>query len=143
MRWVRAKRKYGGGLALFALALQFMLSFAHIHREDIFGPGVASFTLSAAEGSRPLSTDPHPGHNDDYCAICATMYLLGSSPIPEAPPLLPLSFVWQRVDRFEHPVAAFVALGRRPFQSRAPPSACTHDRCSFLGMARRLAAPMV
>jgi len=51
------------------------------------------------------------------------MYLLGSSPIPEAPPLLPLSFVWQRIDRFDHTVAIFVALRRRLFQSRAPPSA--------------------
>jgi hypothetical protein len=123
MRWVRAKRQYGGALALFALALQFMLSFAHLHPEDIFGPGSVSFTLSTAERTQPPSIDPHPTHNDDYCAICATMYLLGSSPIPEAPPLLPLSFVWQRVDRFDHPVATFVAPGRRPFQSRAPPSA--------------------
>jgi hypothetical protein len=122
MHWAGAKRKYGGGLALFALALQFMLSFAHLHPEDIFGPGGASLALSAAERSRPLSTDPYPGHNDNYCAICATMYLLGSSPIPEAPPLLPLSFVWRRVDAFDHTVATFVALRRRPFQSRAPPS---------------------
>lgn len=122
MRWARAKRKYSGGLALFALALQFMLSFAHLHPEDIFSPGGASFTLSA-QRSQPLPADPHPSHNDDYCAICATMYLLGSSPIPEAPPLLPLSVVCQRIDRFDHSVATFVALRRRPFQSRAPPSA--------------------
>ena len=123
MHWARAKRKYCGALALFALALQFMLSFAHLHPEDIFGQGGPSFALLAAERSQPLSTDPHPSHNDDYCAICATMYLLGSSPIPEAPPLLPLSFVWQRIDRFDDTVATFVALRRRPFQSRAPPSA--------------------
>jgi hypothetical protein len=123
MRWVR-KRKYGSGLALFALALQFVLSFAHLHPEDIFGGGAASSTLSAAERSQPLSTDPDPtSHNDDYCAICATMYLLGSSPIPEAPPLSPLLLVWQRIDRFDDTVATFVALRRRPFQSRAPPSA--------------------
>jgi len=122
MRWARAKRKYSGGLALFALALQFMLSFAHLHPEDIFGPGSVSFTLSPAERSQPLSTDPHPSHNDDYCAICATMYLLGSSPVPEAPLLLPLLSVWQRVDRFDHTVAITVVLRRRPFQSRAPPS---------------------
>jgi hypothetical protein len=124
MRWARAKRKYSGGLALFALALQFMLSFAHLHPEDIFGPGGASSTLSAAERSLPLSTDPDPtSHNDDYCAICATMYLLASSPIPEGAPLLPLSFVWQRIDRLDDTVATFVAFRRRPFQSRAPPPA--------------------
>jgi hypothetical protein len=123
MHWARTKQKYCGALALLALALQFMLSFAHLHPEDIFGPGGPSFTLSAAERSQPHSTNPHPSHNDDYCAICATMYLLASSPIPEVPPLLPLSFVWQRVERFDHPVAIFVAVRRRPFQSRAPPSA--------------------
>ena len=122
MHWARAKRTYCGALALFALALQFMLSFAHLHPEDIFGPGAPSFTLSAVERSQPLSTDPPPSHHDDYCAICATIYLLGSSPIPEAPPLLPLSFVWQRIDRFDHTVAIFVAVRRQPFQSRAPPS---------------------
>jgi Protein of unknown function (DUF2946) len=123
MRWARAKRNYGGGLALFALALQFMLSFAHLHPEDLFGPGGMSSTLSATERAQPLSTDPHPSHDHDYCAICATMYLLGSSPIPEAPPLLPRSFVWQRLDRFDDTVAIFVTLRRQPFQSRAPPSA--------------------
>ena len=124
MRWARVKRKYGGGLALFALALQFVLSLAHLHPEDIFGPGAASSTLSAAQRSQPLSTDPdRTSHNDDYCAICATMYLLGSSPIPEAPPLLPLSFVWQRIERSDDTAATFVALRRQPFQSRAPPSA--------------------
>src|SRR5215467_11679709 len=114
MRWARAKRKYGGGLALFALALQFMLSFAHLHPEDIFGPGAASSTLPAAPRSQPLSADPdRTSHNDDYCAICATMYLLGSSSIPETPPLLPLSFVWQRIERFDDTVATFVAPRRR------------------------------
>jgi hypothetical protein len=123
MHWARAKRKYGGALALLALALQLMLSFAHLHPEDIFGPGGVSFSFSAAERSRPLSTDHHSSRNDDYCAICATIFLLSTSSIPDAPPLLPLSFVWQRVKHFDHTVAIFVALRRQAFQSRAPPSA--------------------
>lgn len=122
MRWAGAKRKYGGALALFALALQFMLSFAHLHPDDIFGRGGAWLTLPAPGHSQLLSADRQPSHNDDYCAICATMYLLGSSSIPEAPPVVPLLFVSQRVDRFDYTVAIFVALRRRPFQSRAPPS---------------------
>lgn len=122
MHWARAKRKYGGALALLALTLQLLLSFAHLHPEDIFGPEGPSFSLSTAERSQPLSTDRHSSHNDDYCAICATIFLLSSSFIPEAPLLLPVSFVTQRVERVDHAVATFVALRRRPFQSRGPPS---------------------
>ncbi|MFZ2066980.1 MAG: hypothetical protein WAV27_13450, partial [Xanthobacteraceae bacterium] len=47
MRWFRAYRKFGGRLALFALAMQFYLSFAHIHPDDIYGP--VGNALSAAE----------------------------------------------------------------------------------------------
>ena len=47
MRWFRAYRKFGGRLALFALALQFYLSFAHIHPDDIYGP--VGQALSVAE----------------------------------------------------------------------------------------------
>jgi hypothetical protein len=67
------------------------------------------------------------------------MYLLGSSPIPEAPPLLPLSFLWQRVDRFDHPVATFVLAD--DLFNRAP--VCLNSRSVLIfGHSRRPAAPM-
>ncbi len=47
MRWFRAYGTFGGRLALFALALQFYLSFAHIHPDDIYGP--VGVPLSVAE----------------------------------------------------------------------------------------------
>jgi len=127
MRWVRAKRKFGGRLALFALAVQLTLSFGHIHPEDIFGPARAAahaaVALPAAGYFRPLSTDQHSSHNDDYCAICATMYLLNSSSVPEAPQLRPLPFVSQPIEHFDGVTAVFIAPRRAPFQSRAPPLA--------------------
>lgn len=127
MRWVRAKRKFGGRLALFALALQLTLSFGHIHPEDIFGPARAaadaSIALPAADHSWLLSTDQHSSHNDDYCAICATMYLLASSSVPEAPQLLPLPFASQPIEHLDGVTAVFIAPRRAPFQSRAPPLA--------------------
>jgi hypothetical protein len=42
MSWVRTHRRIGGTLALFALALQLVLSFGHVHPRDFAGiPGSA------------------------------------------------------------------------------------------------------
>lgn len=125
MQWFRANRKLGGRLALFALAVQLTLSFGHIHPEDIFGPraGTAPVVAAADGQSQPLTPDRHSSQNDDYCAICASMYLLGSSAVPAAPQLLPLPVVWQPVVHFSLAARAVVAPRRAPFQSRAPPAA--------------------
>ncbi len=45
MRWSRINRRWGGRLALFALALQLGLSFGHIHAEDL---GLATSTNAVA-----------------------------------------------------------------------------------------------
>ena len=47
MNWIRSNKRFGARLALFALTLQFYLSFAHIHPDDIYGP--AGQALSVAE----------------------------------------------------------------------------------------------
>lgn len=127
MRWFRANRKTGGRLALFALALQFVLSFGHIHREDIYGPAYGPAGKIAAASSLDKSPS-HPSnqpstHGDDYCAVCASISLLSNSFIAAAPQLpLPAAFhvVEHAVD-----VAAFSVPPRRAsaFQSRAPPIA--------------------
>jgi hypothetical protein len=127
MQWFRANRGLGGRLALFALAVQFTLSFGHIHAEDIFGPASAAapaaVTVPAADQSRPLAPDRHSSQSDDYCAICASMYLLGSSAVPDVPQLLPLPSVVQPAEHVTPVAAIFVAPQRAPFQSRAPPAA--------------------
>ena len=48
MDWVRQQRRMAGGLALFALALQLVLSFAHTHAEDFAGlrPGLAQIVAA-------------------------------------------------------------------------------------------------
>jgi hypothetical protein len=128
MRWVRAKRKYGGHLALFALALQFYLSFAHIHPEDIYGP--AKLPLSSAAQIASPSADATklvPGHashrSDDICAICATIYLLNSSSAAQAPQLQPVALNSQPAEHLVRATALFAPARRAPFQSRAPPAA--------------------
>jgi hypothetical protein len=115
-------------LALFALALQFCLSFAHIHPEDIYGPAKLPLSSGAQIASasadvaklRPAERASH--HGNDICAICATMYLLGSSATPQVPQLQPVTLQSRPAEHFIPAAALFVAARRAPFQSRAPPS---------------------
>jgi hypothetical protein len=122
MRWFRANRRLGGRVALFALALQLVLSFGHIHREDIYGYRPQSFAAAAlpADKSAPAG---HPSNQaDDYCAICATLSLLNNSFIADAPQLAVL-FVSHAVVHVDRVAVAISAPRHRLFQSRAPPLA--------------------
>jgi hypothetical protein len=128
MRWFRATRKFGGGLALFALALQAYLAFGHIHPDDIYGPVGASLdaaetvVLPSAESVRPIPAN-QPWYDDDaFCPICETIYFLSTSFTPEAPQVLPLAFAARPVEHAAIVAAFFIAPRRAPFQSRAPPA---------------------
>jgi hypothetical protein len=129
MGWFRANRTFGGGVALFALALQFCLSFAHIHPEDIYGPAklplssAAQIASPSADATKLLPAERASHTNNDICAICATIYLLGSSATPQAPLVQPAMLQSQPAEHFILAARLFVAARRASFQSRAPPSA--------------------
>jgi len=69
MRWFRANRLFGGCLALFALAIQLAVSFAHIHPQDLSPRPEVGFdtkystTRGLADGENSLGkrTDNHGG----------------------------------------------------------------------------------
>jgi hypothetical protein len=127
MRWFRSNRKTGGRLALFALAVQFVLAFGHIHPQDIYGSldSVASSTLRALpapENVQSLSTDQATKQSDDFCAICAAVSSLNNSFAAEAPHLV-LPVASRAVLEPDRVVAIFVEPRRASFQSRAPPTA--------------------
>jgi hypothetical protein len=124
MRWFRANKILGSRLALFALAVQFIVAFGHIHRDDIYGPARPAAAIAAAvpDGSQPLPGDHPAKHSDDYCAICATMSLLGNSFVAAAP-TLPLPAASYAIEQFDRVAAIFIAPRRAAFQSRAPPTA--------------------
>jgi hypothetical protein len=124
MRWFRANRILGSRLALFALAVQFVLAFGHIHHEDIYGSARPALAMAAAVpgGSQPLPANHPSKHSDDYCAICATVSLLGNSFVAAAP-TLPLPAASHAIEQINRVAAIFIAPRRAPFQSRAPPAA--------------------
>jgi hypothetical protein len=123
MRWFRANKIFCGRLALLALAVQFVVSFGHIHREDIFGSAGAapSIAVPVANADQPSPANPPAKHGDDYCAICATVSLLGQSFVAAAP-VLPLPPVAQAIAHVDRVAAVFIAPRRAVFQSRAPPA---------------------
>jgi len=128
MRWFRANSIFGGRLALFALAVQFVLSFAHLHPDDIYGPVGLPLSVAspiALPTAQALSSSPRDGaadYTDGFCAICASMYLLGASFVPDVP-RLPAPIGVQTVEHFVRLDGVFIAPRRAPFQSRAPPAA--------------------
>jgi hypothetical protein len=126
MRWFRANRRLGGRLALFALVVQLVLSFGHIHREDIFGPSfdrnTTVATQPAADQSRTAPADRGTNRTDDYCAICATASLLGNSFVAVAPQLA-VPFVSGAIEHLDRVTAVVAAPRHTAFRSRAPPFA--------------------
>jgi hypothetical protein len=129
MCWFRANKSFGGGLALFALALQFYLAFGHIHPDDIYGPAEitlpasVSIALPAGEALRAIPADRALGDAEGLCPICEAMAFLATSFVPEVPKVSPRSLVSRLVEHVAAIEAVTIAARRAVFQSRAPPHA--------------------
>jgi hypothetical protein len=136
MKWFRSNVKHGSRLALFALAIQFALSFGHFHGSAAQAAPAIQSAAAQPESSTSLlpepdavtqsdqqqpATDHNPGQQtNDPCAICAVM-ALANSVLFATPPLLLLpqavEFLYLTTDaEFAHLNSASAA-----FQPRAPP----------------------
>jgi hypothetical protein len=135
MRWFRSNRRLGSRLALFALAIQFLLSFGHFHGSAQAAPALhrnarlAAAHLhalslqeeaSCAVGLRTSSGHKPDGQPTDDCAICAVMALanamVGATPPCVAAPQVAGPLYLSAYAGFVDPNVLRVA-----FQSRAPP----------------------
>jgi hypothetical protein len=134
MNWFRRHVKTGSRLALFALAIQFALSFGHFHGEiaraapaiqaGLAGADLAIATTLAAQEAPSEAARQPSNHDTDQptsdCAICAVLSLANNF-LFATPPLLELP---QAVELLHLATGAeFAHLGslHRAFQSRAPP----------------------
>jgi len=133
MGWVRVHRRYGAWPGLAALALQFVLSLGHIHVGNLHvgnlhldGAGRPSGVAAARHVSTAQSPQKLPAQNsgddDDYCAICASIFLVSTSFVAE-PPKLPVPVGFERIALTFSADHGIDTPRRTPFQSRAPPAA--------------------
>jgi len=132
MKWFRKHLKQGSRLALFALAIQFALSFGHFHGlaaqaapSSVSGPTAAAEVGGVwvdAQATPQQSPAPHDDQQPvDDCAICAVMALAGTAMV-SPPPVLSLpqafEFLYLATDaEFLHLKCVGVH-----FQPRAPPA---------------------
>jgi hypothetical protein len=125
MGWVHSYKRYGASLALAALALQFALSFGHVHLNGSSRAAAVAVAVAhgkaVAQASRQIPAQ-NPSDDDDYCAICASIYLASTSFAP-LPPQLPVPIGFSRVEQSFVAAFGIIAPRRVVFRSRAPPAA--------------------
>jgi Protein of unknown function (DUF2946) len=130
MKWFRRNIRTGSRLALFALLLQFVLSFGHFHFNGAqAAPAIQTLTdLAHAQGlAAGAASERQQGGNPDSdqpsgepCAICAVMSMANQL-VFATPALLLLPDAIEVL--FLVTDAEFAHLGSLwpAFQSRAPP----------------------
>jgi hypothetical protein len=120
MRWFRSNGGISGAVALFALALQIVLAFGHIHLREFGGqPGAV---VARATATDPAS-DRTPGQSsDDYCLICATAKLAGTLVLP-SPVSVVRTAAFTDATYAHYSSAPFGRMNYALFHARAPPLA--------------------
>jgi hypothetical protein len=130
MKWFRRHIRTGSRLALFALAVQFVLSFGHFHLATAqAAPDVqlqAKFgTAQGLAAELPSQTQQQPSNHDDPpagepCAICALLSMANQM-LFATPALLLLPDAIELLFLVTDAEFAHLSSPRSAFQSRAPP----------------------
>lgn len=123
MNWFRFNKRSCARLALLALAVQMVVSFGHMHRDDLGLPPLpdTNSTQIAAGSPSVLPADQqHQSPSDDYCPICASMMLIATA-IPSLPPALILPVALRPVWPSQLPARAVSPRVALSFQARGPP----------------------
>ena len=135
MKWIRKHVKLGARLALFALAVQFVLSFGHFHPAQAAPAfqGATSQTdflraadLVAKDAASPSAYNQQLPHRDNHqqpadgCAICAVV-AMAHGMLFATPPVLLLPQAIELLQLTTEAGFAHLGAAHRAFQSRAPP----------------------
>src|SRR5438552_18095532 len=137
MKWFRKHLKHGSRLALFALAIQFALSFGYFHGVTAkAAPAIATgLTQADLDYAKSLATQaaaseaaktqqpstPDTDHSTDACAICAVISL-ANNVLFATPPLLQLPQAVELLYLTTDAEFAHLNSLHPAFQPRAPPA---------------------
>jgi hypothetical protein len=100
-----------------ARVLNAVAAYSHFARPSV------GYSVTLAQTSKEQSPAQNSGDDDQYCAICGSIFLASTSFVAE-PPKLPVPVGFERIAQTfgaEHDIAA--PPRRALFQSRAPPAA--------------------
>jgi Protein of unknown function (DUF2946) len=118
MKWIRSNIQRGSRLALFALAVQFVLSFGHFHG---VAAQAAQALQSVSDATQQRQSNPDSDQqSNDTCAICAVVamanaVLFAMPPALLVPQAVEFSYLTTEAE-FIHVNSACAV-----FQPRAPP----------------------
>ncbi|UPJ67937.1 DUF2946 domain-containing protein [Bradyrhizobium sp. 191] len=137
MKWFRSHIRHGARLALFAMLVQFALTFGHSHWFAQAAP-LAQSSLQQTDGFKDSAKDQaavdraavqkqspagpdreHPA--DDNCAICAVVAMAGTI-LFATPPLLQLPQAIELLRRTTDAEFVHLRSAGTAFQPRAPPA---------------------
>lgn len=131
MMWFRSNIRHGARLALFALLVQFALTFGHSHGFAQAAPlaasslrqtdkGIVSTDRAAVQKQSPSGSDrEQPG--EDNCAICAVVAMAGTV-VSATPPVLLLPQAIDLLHRTTDAEFLHLKSAGTAFQPRAPPA---------------------
>lgn len=139
MSWFRSKLQIGALLAFFALALQLVVSFGHVHRGVPLSEGVLLSAAGVSFDAQPASVhfylvgqkssdassvpaSDEPEGQSHVCSVCVVMALSSVAAHHAAPTVLLPDAVEFRFD-LNSGSYTYRDLRRPAFQPRGPPAA--------------------
>ncbi|WLB52283.1 DUF2946 family protein [Bradyrhizobium sp. 521_C7_N1_3] len=133
MKWFRSNIRHGSRLALFAMLVQFALTFGHSHwfaqaaplaqsllQQTDTSESIASIDRAAVQKQSPAGPDrEQPG--EDNCAICAVVAMAGTI-VSATPPVLLLPQAIELLHLTTDAEFVHLKSAGAAFQPRAPPA---------------------
>ena len=123
MSWVRSNLRLGSWCALFALAVQLLVLFNHVHcSQSACWPASQPAIGSVAGGDGAPDSKPAGPAVGEYCLLCAVIHMAGTV-LPALAPAEPIAVVVQKSPPWADLADISAAAPHRTFQARAPPRA--------------------
>lgn len=133
MKWFRSNIRHGTRLALFAMLVQFALTFGHSHWFAQASP-LAQSSLQQTDSTKALASRDRAAvqkrssaspdreqSGDDNCAICALVAMAGTV-VSASPPVLLLPQAIELLYRTTDAEFIHLKSAGTAFQPRAPPA---------------------